>query len=239
VALELLPFTGMLPLKSYAKSIVLTLALIFSASGAYAITLEEAATRACVAVISAGRAPSDEVTRLTFKTKNLILRPAHSTEVDTIVALTKSPAVAHLLGTVDIDASEIRESFDYSPRNLTGILRTRFVSLAMIYERKVVGYISLAAQGENWPAQNMNLTVERGSEQWYAVDYAVDPLYRGRGFATEAVQKLADFFLSHVPRARLYGNALINNTASQAVLKNAGFQQIDSQDNYLHFIRRK
>ncbi|MFC4062148.1 GNAT family N-acetyltransferase [Planomonospora corallina] len=55
------------------------------------------------------------------------------------------------------------------------------------------------------------------------VGYSMLPEFRGRGFATRAVELVVDWALGHTPLARIVAGTDVDNTASQRVLEKAGF----------------
>ncbi|WP_239129143.1 GNAT family N-acetyltransferase [Sinosporangium siamense] len=57
------------------------------------------------------------------------------------------------------------------------------------------------------------------------VGYSLAPGHRGKGFATRAVNLLAEWAFSHTPLVRLIAGTLPGNLASQRVLARAGFER--------------
>jgi RimJ/RimL family protein N-acetyltransferase len=58
------------------------------------------------------------------------------------------------------------------------------------------------------------------------IGYHLDPDWRGHGFATRAVRLLTDWAFRHAGLARLEAGTAPRNTASQAVLRRAGFRRV-------------
>ncbi|MFD9944195.1 GNAT family N-acetyltransferase [Nonomuraea sp. NPDC059023] len=145
--------------------------------------------------------------QLTVTTERLVLRPFGHQDADRIRAIVESGAIflppgapAHVAGITPWLTAGVHEL----QRSGTG------AHLAMTdADGLVVGAISLFKT--SWTAG----TTEVG--------YGVHPLYRGRGFAPEAVTGLADHVFAHTDLRRIDLTANLDNTASLRVAEKAGF----------------
>ncbi|MFI9558310.1 GNAT family N-acetyltransferase [Nonomuraea endophytica] len=145
--------------------------------------------------------------QLTVTTERLVLRPFGPQDADRIRAIVESGAIflppgapTHVAGITPWLTAGVHEL----QRSGTG------AHLAMTdAEGLVVGAISLFKT--SWTAG----TTEVG--------YGVHPLYRGRGFAPEAVTGLADHVFARTELRRIDLTANLDNTASIRVAEKAGF----------------
>ncbi len=67
------------------------------------------------------------------------------------------------------------------------------------------------------------------------IGYVLKEAYRGKGIMTEAVKLITEFGIQTMQLTRVFAYTDPSNTASIHVLKRAGFQQLDTQDEDLHF----
>jgi RimJ/RimL family protein N-acetyltransferase len=83
--------------------------------------------------------------------------------------------------------------------------------------------IVATASGE--PAGEIGLYHQEPANGQAVIGYGMLPAWRGRGFATRAVQLLALWAFAETPVARLVAGAMPENIASQRVLRRAGFRR--------------
>ncbi len=72
------------------------------------------------------------------------------------------------------------------------------------------------------------------------IGYGIDPVFRQKGYMSEAVQAIAQWAFSHPEcKAITASGVLVGNLGSQKVLEKCGFTQTDFQDGKIDYILRR
>lgn len=81
-------------------------------------------------------------------------------------------------------------------------------------------------------------SIIRGAFQSASVAYLVDEAHTGRGVATAALRELVRVAFGELNLHRLQGEALVDNAASQHVLRRCGFAHYGTAPDYLRLAGR-
>lgn len=148
----------------------------------------------------------------TIKTERLILRPFEKSDLDGVLSYYSLPDVQRYLDWKARDKSEAKAAFE-SMRKQTRLTRPgEVLTLAIVRKSdgKVMGHVSLrytdstAAQGE--------------------IRFAIGPLFRNKGYASEAVKAVVTLGFEEFRLHRVYARTAGQNEASARLLKRLGMR---------------
>ena len=149
---------------------------------------------------------------LTVKTERLTLRLFERSDFDQVLAYYALPDVQRYLDWKARDKVEAKTAFE-AMRKQTRLTRPgEVLSLAVVRKSddKVIGHVSLrytdstAAQGE--------------------VRFAIAPVFRKKGYGTEAVKAIVDLAFEHFRLHRVFARTAGQNEASARLLKALGMR---------------
>lgn len=149
---------------------------------------------------------------LTIKTEHLILRPFERSDFDAVLAYYSLPDVQRYLDWKARDKTEARAAFD-AMRKQTRLTRPgEIITFAIVRKTDgaVMGHVSLrwadatAAQGE--------------------IRFALAPVYRRHGYASEAVKAVVALAFTQHKLHRVFAITAGGNQASARLLKGLGMR---------------
>ena len=152
------------------------------------------------------------MTELTFKTERLLLRPFDKSDLQEVLGYYSVPDIQRYLDWKARDKTEAKSAFE-ALRKQTRLSRPgEVLTLAVVRKSdgKVIGHVSLrytdatAAQGE--------------------VRFAIAPIYRNKGYGTEAVKAVLTLGFEQFKFHRIYARTAGKNEASAKLLKDLGMR---------------
>ncbi len=144
-----------------------------------------------------------------FTTERLTIRPFHSTDLQDVFAIYNDEDTCKFLLHNKWTQEDMQERFNKKLANSV-LSKESKLSLAVIYETKVVGDLSV------WYT-DMKDTVEIG--------YGFSNEVAGKGLATEAVSTLVNKLFSEFNVHRIQANLDARNTASQKLCERIGMRK--------------
>jgi len=161
---------------------------------------------------SGGRIDMINMTDLTVKTERLLLRPFDQSDLQEVLGYYSVPDIQRYLDWKARDKTEAKSAFE-ALRKQTRLSRPgEVLTLAVVRKSdgKVIGHVSLrytdatAAQGE--------------------VRFAIAPIYRNKGYGTEAVKAVLTLGFEQFKFHRIYARTAGKNEASAKLLKDLGMR---------------
>ena len=152
------------------------------------------------------------MTDLTVKTERLLLRPFDKSDLQEVLGYYSVPDIQRYLDWKARDKTEAKSAFE-AMRKQTRLSRPgEVLTLAVVRKSdgKVIGHVSLrytdatAAQGE--------------------VRFAIAPIYRNKGYGTEAVKAVLTLGFEQFKFHRIYARTAGKNEASAKLLKDLGMR---------------
>jgi RimJ/RimL family protein N-acetyltransferase len=152
------------------------------------------------------------MTELTVRTERLLLRPFDKSDLQEVLGYYSVPDIQRYLDWKARDKTEAKSAFE-ALRKQTRLSRPgEVLTLAVVRKSdgKVIGHISLrytdatAAQGE--------------------VRFAIAPIYRNKGYGTEAVKAVLTLGFEQFKFHRIYARTAGKNEASAKLLKDLGMR---------------
>jgi RimJ/RimL family protein N-acetyltransferase len=152
------------------------------------------------------------MTDLTVKTERLLLRPFDKSDLQEVLGYYSVPDIQRYLDWKARDKTEAKSAFE-ALRKQTRLSRPgEVLTLAVVRKSdgKVIGHVSLrytdatAAQGE--------------------VRFAIAPIYRNKGYGTEAVKAVLTLGFEQFKFHRIYARTAGKNEASAKLLKDLGMR---------------
>ena len=152
------------------------------------------------------------MTDLTVKTERLLLRPFDQSDLQEVLGYYSVPDIQRYLDWKARDKTEAKSAFE-ALRKQTRLSRPgEVLTLAVVRKSdgKVIGHVSLrytdatAAQGE--------------------VRFAIAPIYRNKGYGTEAVKAVLTLGFEQFKFHRIYARTAGKNEASAKLLKDLGMR---------------
>jgi RimJ/RimL family protein N-acetyltransferase len=161
---------------------------------------------------SGGRIDMINMTELTVRTERLLLRPFDKSDLQEVLGYYSVPDIQRYLDWKARDKTEAKSAFE-ALRKQTRLSRPgEVLTLAVVRKSdgKVIGHVSLrytdatAAQGE--------------------VRFAIAPIYRNKGYGTEAVKAVLTLGFEQFKFHRIYARTAGKNEASAKLLKDLGMR---------------
>ncbi|HVY52846.1 MAG TPA: GNAT family protein [Devosia sp.] len=152
------------------------------------------------------------IAETTLKTDRLILRPFEKSDLDEVLTYYSLPEIQRYLDWKARDKSEAKSAFD-AMRKQTRLTRPGdILTLAVIRksDAKVVGHVSL-----RWTDATAGQAEVR---------FAVAPVFRREGYATEAVRAVLTMGFETYRFHRIFARTAGNNEASARLLKGLGMR---------------
>ena len=152
------------------------------------------------------------MTELTVRTERLLLRPFDKSDLQEVLGYYSVPDIQRYLDWKARDKTEAKSAFE-ALRKQTRLSRPgEVLTLAVVRKSdgKVIGHVSLrytdatAAQGE--------------------VRFAIAPIYRNKGYGTEAVKAVLTLGFEQFKFHRIYARTAGKNEASAKLLKDLGMR---------------
>lgn len=152
------------------------------------------------------------MTELTARTERLLLRPFDKSDLQEVLGYYSVPDIQRYLDWKARDKTEAKSAFE-ALRKQTRLSRPgEVLTLAVVRKSdgKVIGHVSLrytdatAAQGE--------------------VRFAIAPIYRNKGYGTEAVKAVLTLGFEQFKFHRIYARTAGKNEASAKLLKDLGMR---------------
>ena len=143
------------------------------------------------------------------RTGRLLLRPFRSADVDAVHRASQDPDTQRWITAIPVPYT--REDARW------------FVEDVAMRERSDRLGLSVVVEDDGGFAGTAGIYLRAG-RLGPEIGYTIAPWARGRGYASETARALADWGLAHgAPRVHLYAD--VQNVASQAVARRAGFRQ--------------
>lgn len=138
--------------------------------------------------------------------RNIVLRPLEEGDLDMLWEMSKLPQIVNFM---EWEPPESREEFDQLPTKERNLFCRKEAYCFVITDRSgaFVGRCVLRKKSLGW-----------------FVGFFIHPDMQRKGYATEAVRRLAVFAKEFVGIPRIFAHVLPHNTRSIRVLENAGMQ---------------
>jgi RimJ/RimL family protein N-acetyltransferase len=146
-----------------------------------------------------------------LRTERLLLRPPARGDVDAVLGYRSRAEVAHWLGARPTRREDLLEGFGEG----------RSQNLLVELDGVVVGDV-YAARQDAWaqaPAR------DRAAGSTAVVGWVLDPVYGGRGYATEAVRALLGVCFDGLGVRRVYAECFADNEASWRLMERVGMRR--------------
>lgn len=148
------------------------------------------------------------ISLLPLETERLIIRPTSTIDIDLILKMDKQAVTQKFLGGVKNKTREDRIVF--------------LEKKASKFENNIVGSLTVCLKENNIPIGFTGLSINEEDNN-AEISYIYDEEYTGKGYCTEACQKLLEVAFNILELNRVFADTIEGNIASVKVLEKLGF----------------
>ena len=156
--------------------------------------------------------------KIFVETERLILRELLPSDLEGMFELDSDPRVHRFLGEKPVKSIEESEK-------IIAYVREQ-------YEQRGIGRWAAIEKSSGdfigWSGLKLNTTPLNGKTNFYDIGYRLIPRYWGKGYATESARPALDYGFQTLNLKVIYGAALIDNHASNRILKKLGLTYIEN-----------